>query len=628
MRSLAFSLILIFSLAPIAAAARKSSLPDAASSAKGKSKKHAPAPADPGPDAPDPAAADTVVDSRFGQLRITNGNAPRAGRGPYAPASDAAPDPASPDEALTAGTPAGSASGVSFNRPVPAIPAADSLHPEQAQTHAWIRQAQTMLDLNDYEAAIENTQKVIALAPDHPKAYTLKASALNLSGRYKEAEIAALRAITIMAENRPAYENLAWSQLRQRNYTEAQRSASRALQIDSNSALAYAIRAYARQMTADRAGARADMLQAASLDPQFRARADLAERGASIYDPDASDASYLIRAAAAIAHTNAPAWPIGAGALAVLALAGIGLWRLRARPRRSASLINLAGGALPADLLAGKYRLGPMIGRGGMGAVYSATDASLGRPVAIKQLSPEILESVALGREYFLREARTVASLHHPAIVDIYEIVEDGPDLYLVFEFVSGKTVSHLLAENSRLSLDLALEILRPVCQALHFAHSRNLVHRDIKPANIMVTEQGHVKLMDFGIARSLSERGAAGAQAGGKPALFDRTQTIAGTPSYMAPEIEAGVISRSGDIYALGACLYEMLTGSHPFGSDALPDKALGRFLPATTLLSTLPPALDALCSAALDPDPARRIQSPLEFLQRLESLRGSAKA
>ena len=206
--------------------------------------------------------------------------------------------------------------------------------------------------------------------------------------------------------------------------------------------------------------------------------------------------------------------------------------------------------------LGATYVLGPEIGIGGMGVVYEAFDKALQRPVAVKVMRPEMLGEAG-ARERFLEEARTVAALHHPAIVDIHAIVEDKAGLCLIFERIEGRTVEEILRERRRLSITEARSLLKPICQGLEFAHRHGVVHRDLKPGNLMVTTAGLVKLMDFGISRQ--ERGPAALTPGQKA-------TARGTPYYMAPEQEYGEVRRESDIFSLGACLYEMVTGQRPY--------------------------------------------------------------
>ena len=176
-------------------------------------------------------------------------------------------------------------------------------------------------------------------------------------------------------------------------------------------------------------------------------------------------------------------------------------------------------------------------------------------------------------RERFLREARTVASLKHPNIVEIYSIVEDGGEVYLVFEFAQGKTLHEVLSSGSPLAFDAARRVLKDACEAVECAHRNKIVHRDIKPSNIMVTEGGGAKVMDFGVARQAKEA-----------ATKVATNTVAGTPPYMAPESEQGTVGPQSDVYGLGVVFYEMLSGKLPFagaGAGMLLNKMNAKFTP-----------------------------------------------
>jgi serine/threonine-protein kinase len=172
----------------------------------------------------------------------------------------------------------------------------------------------------------------------------------------------------------------------------------------------------------------------------------------------------------------------------------------------------------------------------------------------------------------------------------------------------------------------------------LKFAHASSIVHRDLKPANIMVTQQGFIKLMDFGIARriqaSAPDASAASAAAGqGKASLaglpMARTQTVAGTPAYMAPEAETGIVSPALDVYSLGACLYEMLTGAQPFGLAGKLSRKIGAaYVKAAAAVPGLPPEVDALLSRALDPVLETRMKSVAEFRDALDAIKADAQA
>ncbi|MDE2490451.1 MAG: serine/threonine protein kinase, partial [Elusimicrobia bacterium] len=268
-----------------------------------------------------------------------------------------------------------------------------------------------------------------------------------------------------------------------------------------------------------------------------------------------------------------------------------------------------AAGHLPG-LIRGQYEVARQIGAGGMGMVFEGTDRSLGRRVAIKKMREEIRFDPR-ERARFVSEAKTVAALHHPNIVDIYAIAEDGDDVYLIFEYVDGRTV-HDLLQGGRLAPEEAVKIVRASAGALEFAHERGVIHRDMKPSNVMLDAQGRVKVMDFGIARVA------------KDAMTRRsmTNTVAGTPPYMAPEQEQGRVRKESDVYALAVCAYEMLTGRLPFvgvGAGMLMNKVNMSYVPPSKEVDGLPEALDGVFEKAFQADPDKRYASPSEFASAL---------
>jgi len=156
-------------------------------------------------------------------------------------------------------------------------------------------------------------------------------------------------------------------------------------------------------------------------------------------------------------------------------------------------------------MLDNKYVLLRQIGEGGMGLVYEGRDNTLKRSVAVKKLRSEIKLNPR-DKSRFLHEAQTVAALHHPFIVDIYAIIEEADEIYLVFEHVDGNTLEQIIEKAGHMSAEAAKPVLKCVCEALAFAHANKIVHRDLKPSNIMVTKLGHAKVMDFGIARQMKD--------------------------------------------------------------------------------------------------------------------------
>ncbi|HVE12960.1 MAG TPA: protein kinase [Elusimicrobiota bacterium] len=381
--------------------------------------------------------------------------------------------------------------------------------------------------------------------------------------------------------------------------------ADRAFAASPRDGSAYAARARAKKRAGDLGGMIADLRRAAELDPRLR-----------------EDYELVVGRAEAVRELGSPE-PMPAppeparrrGSLPLLALSGLALILYggrRALPGASARGASAAAPRTPP--IAAGYDIARTVGRGGMGVVLEGRDRVLGRKVAIKRLREEIRDDLpARGR--FLEEARIVAGLHHPNIVEIHTISEEDGELSLVFEFVDGKPLDAILARRGRLSMAQAKHVARGICAALEFAHRHGVIHRDLKPSNVMITPDNEVKVMDFGVARRAKDLVASGG----------RTQSVVGTPQYMAPEQEQGEVRPESDVFALGACLYEMLAGKRPFSeSNSLGLKLARQYVPATRVAAGLPWEIDALIAAALDPDPERRIRTPAEFLARLEKIPG----
>ena len=260
------------------------------------------------------------------------------------------------------------------------------------------------------------------------------------------------------------------------------------------------------------------------------------------------------------------------------------------------------------------YKIESLLGKGGMGVVYRALDTKLQRPVALKLLKPELVSN-ADRRGRFLREARAAAAVSHPPIAQIYEIDEIEGTTFIAMEYVDGRTVN-ALAVNGELDLLGAVEIALQVAEGLAKAHDANIIHRDIKSDNIMVTREGHAKLLDFGLAKLLEPgpEGAA-ADAGTPPPpertlTIGRTQTMAGmvvgTISYMSPEQARGLsLDPRSDIFSLGIVLYEMATGELPFKGDTFLDTlhsiAFEEPKAVTVVRRSLPPHLHQIVSRCL---------------------------
>jgi len=248
-------------------------------------------------------------------------------------------------------------------------------------------------------------------------------------------------------------------------------------------------------------------------------------------------------------------------------------------------------------LLSDRYRLEELLGRGGMGEVWRATDLRLGRTVAIKAMLPERSES---DDERFYAEARVMAALHHPGIVNIY----DFGDSFLVMEFVDGKPLSTLLDEGGPLDSSTTARLTEQVAQALRVVHEAGIVHRDVKPGNILVDSGGNARLTDFGVAAS----GADG-------------DSVLGTARYMAPEQAMGhTVTPAADIYALGAVAYHCLAGHPPFdGEDAVQIGLHHIQDPPPPLPADVSPGLRAAIERAMAKDPADRFPDAADFAAAL---------
>jgi len=251
---------------------------------------------------------------------------------------------------------------------------------------------------------------------------------------------------------------------------------------------------------------------------------------------------------------------------------------------------------LPFTTIAG-YEVGPELGRGGMGVVYSATHQKLGRKVALKFVLSGVFAH-RKERERFLAEARTTAALQHPNIIQIHDVGEFGATPFMALEFVDGGSLAELIARQP-LPDRRAAEIVAALARAVAFAHSKNVIHRDLKPANVFMAAAGP-KLGDFGVAK-IHEEAAAG------------SGTMTGTPSYMAPEQAAGrPVTPSADIYALGAVLYECVTSRPPFKAatvaETIRQVVESDPVDPRSLQPNLSKDLDTIILKCLEKDPARR--------------------
>jgi serine/threonine-protein kinase len=257
---------------------------------------------------------------------------------------------------------------------------------------------------------------------------------------------------------------------------------------------------------------------------------------------------------------------------------------------------------LPGVVLAGRYRIMGLLGRGGMGEVYRADDLKLGQPVALKFLPPGFDRHVER-LQRFLDEVRTARQVSHANVCRIYDAGEADGQHFLSMEFVDGEDLASLLRRIGHLPRDKAIQIARQLCAGLAASHEIGVLHRDLKPANIMIDGRGRARITDFGLAGFAKEIGG--------------EEILSGTPAYMAPEQLAGrEVSVRSDLYSLGLVLYELFTGKPAFDATSLEErKRLSETTPSSpsSLVEGFDPAVERVILRCLDPDPARRPSSAL---------------
>ncbi|HEY5846252.1 MAG TPA: Stk1 family PASTA domain-containing Ser/Thr kinase [Microlunatus sp.] len=267
------------------------------------------------------------------------------------------------------------------------------------------------------------------------------------------------------------------------------------------------------------------------------------------------------------------------------------------------------------NVVGGRYELGDILGRGGMAEVRRAVDTRLGRQVAVKQLRTDLATDPTF-QARFRREAQSAAGLNHPTIVAVYDTGEETDPVtgisipYIVMELVEGQTLREVLRDGRKILPERALELTQGVLDALSYSHKAGIVHRDIKPANVMLTGNGSVKVMDFGIARAVADTSA----------TMTQTAAVIGTAQYLSPEQARGeTVDARSDVYSAGCLLYELLVGRPPFVGESPVSVAYQHVreapVPPSQLDSMITPEVDAITLKALAKDPDDRYQSAREM-------------
>ncbi|MEI2726725.1 MAG: protein kinase [Verrucomicrobiota bacterium] len=270
----------------------------------------------------------------------------------------------------------------------------------------------------------------------------------------------------------------------------------------------------------------------------------------------------------------------------------------------------------------GRYRIDALLARGGMATVFVATDLRLDRTVALKIMHRTLAEDPGFVSR-FEREARAAARLSHPHVVQVHDQGEDGDLVFLVMEYVPGRTLRDVLREHGRLTPSQALVVLDPVLEALEAAHRAGFVHRDVKPENVLIADNGGVKVADFGLARAIAASTTSAATQG----------VLIGTVAYLSPEqVERGVADARSDVYGAGILLFEMLTGSVPHAGEtplAVAYQHVNADVPVpSTVVPSTPAAVDDLVRRATRRDPDDRFHDASTFLAAVHQAQDSLPA
>lgn len=271
-------------------------------------------------------------------------------------------------------------------------------------------------------------------------------------------------------------------------------------------------------------------------------------------------------------------------------------------------------------ILGDRYELQEKIGEGGMSLVYKARDKKLNRFIAVKILKHEFIDNEDIV-DKFKKEATAIANLNDPYIVNVLDVGSQEEYNYIVMEYIKGKTLKEFIREKGRIPYDLALNFSVQIAKALDCAHKNNIIHRDIKPQNILVTEEGSLKVMDFGIAKSTNS------------STITNTSNVIGSAHYFSPEQAKGnYIDGRTDLYSLGVVIYEMVTGRVPFDADSPVSVALKHIqeevVPAKNINSAVPESLNKLILKAMEKEQIKRYQSAKEMIIDLDKIKNDPNA
>lgn len=494
---------------------------------------------------------------------------------------------------------------------------------EEKKSLHYLKMAQIKSEMKDYKEALKYVNRAIEKNPSNLDAYLERANINNLIGNYDEAINDATYVLRYDPHNIFALNIRAWALYKKGELENAYLDTSRAIDLKPNFADAMFLRAliYEKQSKYDEM--LNDLEKASKINPSYtpyfkdavasysyRAPNFLRyyDRNRDIFDPIKQSEAFNIKRFLVLLI------------LTVIGGVIIGISLLHIFSPRIAHVTKTSSISTPdiitpnifyEGVATGKYKIIKKIGQGGMGSVYLAIDQSLNREVAIKKMNEDIKMNER-EKQRFIEEARTVAMLHHPNIIEIYTIFEEKGDIYLVFEYIDGMSLDKKLDISVRMPFFEVKPIIIDIAKALKYAHSKNVVHRDLKLSNVMISNDGIVKVTDFGLAKVIREAKAKYSSA-----------EVVGSPAYMAPEQDLGIFLKESDLYSLGVCLYELLSGELPFlGPDYHYQKERKLYTPLSHIVVGLPKDIDRIVSKLLEPDPQYRYHSVDEFLHDFDKL------
>jgi len=479
----------------------------------------------------------------------------------------------------------------------------------------------------EYGEAYDLATRAIKKDSKNAAAFGLRALAGNKLKRYDAALQDENAALALSPDDSTALLERSWTFSRLNRFAPALKDAQAVLKAHPENSFAYQNLAVALAGQGDRDGAVGALRRAAELNPDMETRYDQARQAAS----GGEILSLLTHqeGAPAAPPKTAPRFStlflltISGGlliALGILSFFPAGTETGKKRPpkdaRRPPPSSSRSHSRAGSESIPAPYEIIKPIGQSSLDLAYQARDTSLNRLVTVKKMRREI-RADADARRRFLQQARTIALLRHPHIADIYQVVEENEDIFVISEWFEGLTLSQVIERYGPLDYHRARKVLKPLCAAVDYAHGKGIVHGSLRPEIIRVSKEGIVKITDFGLARAIEDTLLASA---------NKTQPAPEPSDYTAPEQEKGEPCPQSDIFSLGACFYEILCARKPFkgeGHFLSLNKAGGLFIPIPAQETKgIPAGLDAVFKKALAPDPAQRQQAARELYADFDRL------